>query len=74
MRGRKHLNDRGAVLDSITNDNIHTGIWRAHGPGFGLQQRSFRSFFETVDLATIFVEDGGYNTSIWSIPYRTQRP
>ena len=74
MRGRKHLNDKGAILDSVANDNIHTGGWRAHGPGFGLQQRGFRSFFETVDLATIFVEDGGYNTSIWSIPYKTQRP
>ena len=74
MRGRKHLNDKGAILDSILNDNIHTGGWRAHGPGLGLQRRGFRSFFETVDLATIFVEGGGYNTSIWSIPYKTQRP
>ena len=74
MRGRKHLNDKGAILDSILNDNIHTGGWRAHGPGLGFQRRGFRSFFETVDLATIFVEDAGYNTSIWSIPYKTQRP
>ena len=25
-------------------------------------------------LATIFVSDGGYNTSVWSIPYRVERP
>ena len=74
VRGRKHLNDKGVILDSILNDNIHSGVWRAHGPGLGLQRRGFRSFFETVDLATIFVEDDGYNTSIWSIPYKIQRP
>lgn len=74
VRGRKHLNDEGVILDSILNDNIHSGVWRAHGPGLGLQRRGFRSFFETVDLATIFVQDDGYNTSIWSIPYKIQRP
>ena len=74
MRGRKFLNDRGGFLDAVMNDNIHTGGWRAHGPGVGLSRRGFRSFFETVDLATIFVEDGGYNTAVWSIPYRVERP
>jgi len=74
MRGRKFLNDRGGFLDAVMNDNIHTGGWRAHGPGAGLSRRGFRSFFETVDLATIFVEDGGYNTAVWSIPYRVERP
>ena len=74
MRGRKFLNDRGGFLDAVMNDNIHTGGWRAHGPGAGLNRRGFRSFFETVDLATIFVEDGGYNTAVWSIPYRVERP
>ena len=74
LRGRRYLNDRGINLDLIINDNIHTGGWRAHGPGFGLRNRGFRSFIETIDLATIFVEDGGYNTSVWSIPYKVQRP
>jgi len=74
MRGRKFLNDRGGFLDAVMNDNIHTGGWRSHGPGAGLNRRGFRSFFETVDLATIFVEDGGYNTAVWSIPYRVERP
>jgi hypothetical protein len=74
MRGRKFLNDRGGFLDAVMNDNIHTGGWRAHGPGTGFIRSGFRSFFETVDLATIFVDDGGYNTAVWSIPYRVERP
>ena len=74
LRGQRYLNERGINLDLIINDNIHTGGWRAHGPGFGLRNRGFRSFFETIDLATIFVEDGGYNSSVWSIPYKVHRP
>jgi hypothetical protein len=74
MRGRKFLNDKGVFLDAVMNDNIHTGAWRAHGPGAGFSHGGFRSFFETVDLATIFVDDGGYNTAVWSIPYRVERP
>ena len=74
MRGRKFLNDRGGFLDAVMNDNIHTGGWRAHGPGTEFMRSGFRSFFETVDLATIFVDDGGYNTAVWSIPYRVERP
>ncbi|MDC1038629.1 hypothetical protein OAR31_06155, partial [Candidatus Marinimicrobia bacterium] len=74
MRGRKHLNDKGVFLDAVMNDNIHTGGWRAHGPGQGRRHRGFRSFFETIDLATLFVDDGGYNTTVWSIPYKIERP
>jgi hypothetical protein len=74
MRGRKFLNDKGVFLDAVMNDNIHTGAWRAHGPGTGFSHGGFRSFFETIDLATIFVDDGGYNTAVWSIPYRVERP
>ena len=74
MRGRKYLNDKGVFLDAVMNDNIHTGGWRAHGPGFGQRRGVFRSFVEVIDLATIFVSDGGYNTHVWSIPYRVVRP
>ena len=74
MRGRKHLNDKGVFLDAVMNDNIHSGGWRAHGPGHGRPHRGFRSFFETIDLATLFVDDGGYNTAVWSIPYKIERP
>ena len=55
------------------NDNIHSGVWRVHGPGIGRSSRVFRSFISTVDLATLFTEDGGYNSVTWSFPYRSQR-
>ena len=74
QRGRRRLNDYGAGIDSDTNDNIHTGVWRVHGPGIGQNSRVFRSYFSTIDLATLFTEDGGYNSVTWSLPYRSQRP
>ena len=74
QRGRRRLNDYGAGIDSDANDNIHTGVWRVHGPGIGQNSRVFRSFFSTIDLATLFTEDGGYNSVTWSLPYRSHRP
>ena len=74
QRGRRRLNDYGAGIDSDANDNIHTGVWRVHGPGIGQNSRVFRSYFSTIDLATLFTEDGGYNSVTWSLPYRSQRP
>ena len=74
QRGRRRLNDRGISIDSDANDNVHTGFWRVHGPGAGHNSHVFRSFFSTIDLATLFTEDGGYNSVTWSIPYRSQRP
>jgi hypothetical protein len=73
QRGRRKLNDRGIASDSVANDNIHTAIWRLHGPGFGRDSRVFRSFFNTIDLATIFVESSEYNNVTWSIPYKVTR-
>ena len=73
QRGRRKLNDRGIASDSVANDNIHTAIWRLHGPGFGRDSRVFRSFFNTIDLATIFVENSEYNNVTWSIPYKVTR-
>ena len=73
QRGRRKLNDRGVASDSVENDNIHTAIWRLHGPGFGRDSRTFRSFFNTIDLATIFVESSDYNNVTWSIPYKVTR-
>ena len=73
QRGRRKLNDRGIASDSLANDNIHTAIWRLHGPGFGRDSRVFRSFFNTIDLATIFVENSEYNNVTWSIPYKVTR-
>ena len=55
------------------NDNIHSGGLRFHGPGSEKTRGVFRTFIEVVDLAIIFVSDGGYNTSVWSIPYNVER-
>ena len=74
QRGRRHLRDSGLFFDQVINDNIHSGGMRVHGPGPGQVQGVFRTFIETVDLATMFVSDGGYNTNVWSIPYRVERP
>ena len=74
QRGRVHLRDSGGLLDQSMNDNIHSGTIRIHGPGLGQFRRVFRSFTESIDLATMFVSDGGYNTSVWSIPYTVERP
>ena len=74
QRGRKHLHDSGMVIDEYMNDNTHSGMMRVHGPGLGQSRGVFRTFTETIDLATMFVSDGGYNTSVWSIPYRVERP
>jgi len=73
-RGRRHLNDTGRFFDTVVNDNVHTGSWRVHGPGVEQVRRVFRSFFDVVDLATLFVEEGGFNTAVWSIPYIVERP
>ena len=74
QRGRRHLHDSGMFFDETMNDNTHSGAMRVHGPGPGTVRGIFRTFTETIDLATIFVSDGGYNTSVWSIPYRVERP
>ncbi len=74
QRGRRHLHDSGLLFDQDMNDNIHSGGMRVHGPGSGQTQGVFRTFIETVDLATMFVSEGGYNTNVWSIPYRVERP
>ena len=74
QRGRRHLHDSGMFVDETMNDNTHSGAMRVHGPGPGQVRGVFRTFTEAIDLATIFVSDGGYNTSVWSIPYRVERP
>ena len=74
QRGRRHLYDSGLFLDQVMNDNTHSGGIRIHGPGAGQIGGVFRTFIETVDLATMFVSDGGYNTNLWSIPYKVERP
>jgi len=74
QRGRRHLHDSGMFFDESMNDNTHSGVMRVHGPGPGQLRGVFRTFTESIDLATIFVSNGGYNTNVWSIPYRVERP
>ena len=74
QRGRRYLHDSGLFFDQVINDNTHSGGMRVHGPGLGQVQGVFRTYIETIDLATMFVFDGGYNTNVWSIPYRVERP
>ena len=74
QRGRRHLHDSGLFFDQNVNDNIHSGALRVHGPGMNQVRGVFRTFTEVVDLSTIFVSDGGYNTNVLSIPYRVERP
>ena len=73
QRGRRHLHDSGILFDETMNDNTHSTVMRIHGPGPEQVQGVFRSFTEVIDLATMFVSDGGYNSSVWSIPYRVVR-
>jgi len=73
QRGRRSLQDHGLFFDQTANDNIHSGGIRVHGPGLGQARGIFRTFFETIDLATLYISDGGYNTSVWSIPYVVER-
>ena len=40
------------------NDNIHSGTMRVHGPGLAQNRGVFRTFIETIDLATLYVSDG----------------
>ena len=74
QRGRRHLHDSGLFFDQVMNDDIHSGGLRFHGPGSGQTLDIFRTFIELVDLATMFVSDGGYNTTLLSIPYNVERP
>ena len=60
-------------LDQASNDNIHSGVFRVHGPGPNQARGIFRTFYETIDLSTLFVSDGGYNVFVWSIPYKVER-
>ena len=72
-RGRRRLQDLGLNLDQAANDNIHSGVFRVHGPGPNQARGIFRTFYETIDLSTLFVSDGGYNVFVWSIPYKVER-
>ena len=56
------------------SDNTLSDSIRIHETGLDQNQGLFRTFIETLDLATMYVSNGGYNTNVWSIPYRVERP
>ena len=64
-RGRRHLKDSGMFFDQIINDDTHSGSTRIHRSGLAQMRGVFRIFIKTIDLATMYVSDGGYNTSVW---------
>ena len=74
QRGRRHLKDSGMFFDQIMNDNTHSGSIRIHGPGLAQMRGVLRTFINKIELATMYVSDGGYNTNVWAIPYRVERP
>ena len=72
--------DTESILLALLNEDEAVGVdgfdsgLRFYGPGSGQIRGVFRTFIEVVDLATMFVSDGGYNTSVLSIPYKVERP
>ncbi len=61
-------------FDQKMNDNTHSGSMKIQGPDLAQMHGVLRTFIETIDLATTYVSDGGYNTNVWSILYIVERP
>lgn len=73
-RARRRMNDAGVFGDAAADDNIFTKLWRAHNIRPEHQVRVFNMHYDLIDNATLFISDGGYNTAVWSLPYRIVRP
>lgn len=73
-RARRRLNDAGVFGDDAADDNVFTKLWRAHTIRPNHQARVFNMHYDLIDNATLFISDGGYNTAVWSLPYRIIRP
>ena len=73
-RARRRMHDSGLFYDATADDNIFTKLWRAHNIGPEQQRRVFNMHYDLIDNATLFISDGGYNTAVWSLPYRIVRP
>jgi hypothetical protein len=73
-RARRRLNDAGVFGDVAADDNVFTKLWRAHTIRPNHQARVFNMHYDLIDNATLFISDGGYNTAVWSLPYRIIRP
>ncbi|RMF07539.1 MAG: hypothetical protein D6762_07365, partial [Candidatus Neomarinimicrobiota bacterium] len=59
--------------DSGNYDNTFVGIWRVPGPGMGHNHRTFRGFFDVIDMGTLFAADEAVHNEIWTLPFRSHR-
>lgn len=62
MKARKRLTDP-------ENDNVFEGFIRMHGHG----SHMCRTFFDLIDMATIFDKSAPVNSTFWALPYRVKR-
>ena len=73
-RARRRLNDAEIFGDAVAEDNVFSRYWRAHSMHSNHHVRVFNMHYGLIDNATLFISDGGYNTAVWSLPYRIERP
>ena len=69
FKARRGMSDAGVFGDVTAGDNVFTRHWRPHRTRFGVRSMISRMFFSAVDNNTLYVSDGGYNTSVWMFPY-----
>ena len=70
FKARRKMHDSGLFADATAGDNVFSRLWRPHRVRFGHNAMIARMFFSSVDNNTLFASDGGYNTSVWSFPYK----
>ena len=73
-RARRRMSDAGIFADLTADDNVYTKYWRAHSFHTDHAARVFNMHYVGIDNNTLFVSEGGYNTVIWSLPYKLVRP
>jgi len=62
MKARRRLTDP-------ENDDVFEGLVRMHGHG----SHMCRTFFDLIDMATIFDKGAPVNSTFWALPYRVRR-
>lgn len=72
-KARRKMTDSGLFGDETAGDNVFTRKWRPHRIRYGRHSMIARMFFGAVDNNTLFVSDGGFNTSVWMFPYKVVR-
>ncbi len=73
-RARRGMHDSGTFADLTADDNVYSLYWRAHRLHSDHVARVFNMHYACIDNNTLFVSDGGYNTAVWSLPYKIVRP